>query len=85
MDKLGAHQGVELRQAIEAAGAELHFLPYSPDLNPIEFAFAKLKARRKAAAERTCQALWDTVGRQLDGFTPPPGQNMVTASGYVPG
>jgi transposase len=85
MDNLGAHQGVELRKAIEAAGAELRFLPpYSPDFNPIEFAFAKLKALLKAAAERTRHALWDTVGRRLDGFTPPPGQNIVAASGYVP-
>jgi transposase len=85
MDNLGAHKGAEIRSAIETAGAELRFLPpYSPDFNPIEFAFSKLKALLRAAAERTRDALWDTVGHLLDTFTPQECANMFTAAGYEP-
>ena len=59
MDNLSSHKGAEVRKAIEAAGAELRYLPpYSPDFNPIEKAFAKLKAHLRKAAERTIEGLW---------------------------
>ena len=64
MDNLPAHKSAGVRDAIEAAGASLLYLPpYSPDFNPIENAFAKLKALLRAKAERTIAALWDTVVR----------------------
>lgn len=85
MDNLGCHKGADVRAAIEAAGAELRFLPpYSPDFNPIEQAFAKLKALLRAAAERTRDALWEAVGRLLDAFTPDECKNYFTAAGYEP-
>jgi transposase len=63
MDNLPAHKVAGVREAIEAAGAELRYLPpYSPDLNPIEMMFAKLKALLRKAAERTIAALWDRSG-----------------------
>ena len=69
MDHLAAHKVAGIREAIEAAGAELRFLPpYSPDLNPIEQAFAKLKALLRKAAERTVDGLWNTIGKLLDLF-----------------
>jgi transposase len=70
MDNLPAHKVAGVREAIEAAGAELHYLPpYSPDLNPIEMMFAKLKALLRKAAERSIAGLWDRIGAVLrDGF-----------------
>ena len=71
MDNLSSHKGPRVRALIEAAGAELRFLPpYSPDFNPIENAFAKLKALLRKAAERTVEGLWATLGRIADTFTP---------------
>ncbi|RWM35253.1 transposase, partial [Mesorhizobium sp.] len=71
MDNLPAHKAAGVRDAIEAAGASLLYLPpYSPDFNPIENAFAKLKALLRAKAERTIKALWDVVGAVVDLFTP---------------
>jgi transposase len=71
MDNLSVHKSAAIRGAIQAAGAELRFLPpYSPDFNPIEQAFAKLKALMRKAATRTKEALWDKVGEILDDFTP---------------
>ncbi len=71
MDNLPAHKAAGVRDAIEKAGARLLFLPpYSPDFNPIENAFSKLKALLRAKAERTIKALWDAVGPLLDQFTP---------------
>ena len=62
LDNLRCHRSAAVRAAMEAAGAELRFLPpYSPDLNPIEFAFSKLKANLRKAASRTKQALWNAV------------------------
>lgn len=85
MDNLGCHKSPKVREAIEAAGAELRFLPpYSPDFNPIEFAFSKLKALLRAAAARTREALWSTVGLILDAVTPREARNLFTASGYEP-
>ncbi|MGH6898489.1 MAG: IS630 family transposase [Geminicoccaceae bacterium] len=71
MDNLRAHKPVAVRRAIEAAGAELHFLPpYSPDFNPIEMAFAKLKAFLAKTAARTVDDLWDAIAQGIDTFTP---------------
>jgi transposase len=85
MDNLGCHKSPKVREAIEAAGAELRFLPpYSPDFNPIEHAFAKLKALLRKAAARTRNALWDAVAHILDAFTPHECANYFTATGYEP-
>jgi len=71
MDNLKPHKATGVREAIEAAGAKLLYLPpYSPDLDPIELAFAKLKALLRKAAERSIEALWTTIGKLLDQFTP---------------
>ena len=65
MDNLSAHKTAGVRLAIEAAGANLLYLPpYSPDFNPIEMAFSKLKAILRAAAQRTLDGLWNTSNRQ---------------------
>ena len=72
MDNLAAHKVDGIRKAIEARGAELRYLPpYSPDLNPIEQAFAKLKALLRKAAERTVDGLWNAIGKLLDLFPRP--------------
>jgi len=69
MDNLSSHKRPAVRHAIEAAGARLLYLPpYSPDFNPIENAFAKLKALLRRAAERTVDALWTAIGRLVDAF-----------------
>jgi len=83
MDNLSSHKGPAVRQAIEAAGASLVFLPpYSPDFNPIENAFAKLKALLRGAAERTIEALWATIGSLINRFTPEECTNYFAAAGY---
>ena len=83
MDNLSSHKGPRVREMIEAAGASLRYLPpYSPDFNPIENAFAKLKALLRKAAERTVGALWDRIGILLDAFTPAECANYFTAAGY---
>ncbi|MGR4862975.1 transposase, partial [Caulobacter sp. LARHSG274] len=70
--------------AIEARGAQLVFLPpYSPDLNPIEMAFSKLKTLLRKAAERTRDNLWDRIGLVLDAFTPDECANYFRHAGYV--
>ena len=85
MDNLGSHKGAAVRAAIEAAGAELRFLPpYSPDFNPIENAFSKLKALLRKAAARTRDALWTAVADALAAFTPDECGNYFTAAGYEP-
>jgi transposase len=85
MDNLGCHKNPAVRTSIQAAGAELRFLPpYSPDLNQIENAFSKLKALLRKAAARTRDALWDEVGRIIDSFTPKECGNYFTATGYDP-
>lgn len=84
MDNLPAHKVAGVAQAIEARGAELRYLPpYSPDLNPIEQMFAKLKALLRNAAARTVDALWDTIGALLDAFSPTECANYLRNSGYV--
>jgi transposase len=83
MDNLGSHKGPAVRDAIEAAGATLLYLPpYSPDFNPIENAFAKLKALLRKAAERTVDDLWDTIADLIDLFTPQERANYFKAAGY---
>jgi transposase len=68
-DNLGSHKVAGVRQAIEARGATMMFLPgYSPDLNPIEMVFAKLKALLRAAEPRTRESLWNSIGRMIDRF-----------------
>ena len=85
MDNLPAHRVLGVRAAIEATGARLWLLPpYSPDLNPIENAFAKLKALLRKAAERTVGALWDRIGALLEAFTPAECANYFAAAGYEP-
>ena len=85
MDNLASHKGARTRALIEAAGAQLLFLPpYSPDFNPIEYAFAKLKALLRKAAQRTVDGLWDAIGRLIDTFTPTECANYFSACGYDP-
>ena len=85
MDNLPAHKGSPVRDAIEAAGASLLYLPpYSPDFNPIENAFAKLKALLRKAAERTVAGLWSVIGRLSETFTPQECANYFSAAGYEP-
>jgi transposase len=84
MDNLPSHKVAGVREAIEARGAELLYLPpYSPDLNPIEQAFAKLKAMLRDAAARSVDALWATIGQLLAGFAPAECSNYIANSGYL--
>jgi transposase len=84
MDNLPAHKGAAVRQLIEAAGAELRYLPpYSPDLNPIEQGFAKLKAHLRKAQERSIDALWQRIGILLDLFQPRECVNFFVNAGYA--
>jgi transposase len=83
MDNLRSHKVAGLREAIEAAGASLLFIPpYSPDLNPIEQAFAKLKALLRAKAIRTVEALWKALGSLVDCFSPEECANFLRHDGY---
>jgi transposase len=85
MDNLPAHKAAGVRDAIEAAGAVLLYLPpYSPDFNPIENAFAKLKALMRARAERTISALWNAASSIVEFFTPAECANYFRAAGYEP-
>jgi transposase len=85
MDNLGSHKGQIVRQLIRAAGAKLLFLPkYSPDLNPIEQLFAKLKHLLRKAAARTLQAICAAIGKLLEAFTPEECANYLRNSGYAP-
>lgn len=85
MDNLPAHRRAGVREAIEAAGARLSFLPpYSPEFNPIENAFAKLKAHLRKVAARTIEDLWNAIADALPHFTPQECANYFTAAGYEP-
>jgi putative transposase len=85
MDNLGSHKGNAVRQAIRRAGAHLLFLPpYSPDLNPIEQVFAKLKTLLRKAAERSVEDTWRRIGQLLDHFTPAECAHYLVNSGYAP-
>ena len=84
MDNLGSHKGKAVRRAIRKAGAKLIFLPkYSPDLNPIEQVFSKLKTLLRKAAARTLEALTAAVGRLLDRFTQQECTNYFRNAGYA--
>jgi transposase len=84
MDNLGSHKGQAVRRAIRKAGAHLLFLPpYSPDLNPIEQVFAKLKTLLRKAAERTVEATWRRIGKLLDHFSAEECANYLVNSGYA--
>src|ERR1700684_4192595 len=84
MDNLGSHKGKAVRRAIRAVGAKLFFLPpYSPDLNPIEQVFAKLKTLLRKAAERTVEATWMRIGALLGCFTPQECANYIANAGYA--
>ena len=83
MDNLAAHKVSGIRQAIESSGATLFYLPpYSPDLNPIEFAFSKLKSLLRKAAARTVRSLWKTIGCSLYAFTANECHHFFNAAGY---
>ena len=84
MDNLGSHKRQVIRQAIRKAGGKLLFLPpYSPDLNPIEQVFSKLKALLRKAAERTVEETWKRIGSLLDEFSPAECANYLKNSGYA--
>lgn len=84
MDNLSSHKVAGVREAIEAVGAELRYLPpYSPDLNPIEQVFAKLKALLRKIAARSVEALWTAIGQLLGHFAPDECANYFRNSGYV--
>ena len=83
LDNLPAHKGADVRDAVEAAGARLLFLPpYSPDFNPIENAFSKLKALLRKAAARTVDELWKAIASAIDAITPNDCVGYVIAAGY---
>ena len=83
MDNLSSHKVAGVREAIEAAGAVLRYLPpYSPDFNPIEQLFAKLKTLLRKAAARTIEALWNAIGHLLAAFSPAECANYFTDAGY---
>jgi transposase len=84
MDNLPVHKVPAVRRAIEAAGAQLLFLPpYSPDLNPIEMVFAKMKAKLRQEAHRTVDALWRALGRIASAITPTECANYLRHCGYL--
>lgn len=85
LDNLPAHKAVAARDAIEATGARMLFLPpYSPDFNPIENAFSKLKAILRKAAARTIPDLWTAIRDALPRFTPDECAHYFSATGYEP-
>jgi transposase len=84
LDNLGSHKGDAVRRMIRATGARLIFLPpYSPDLNPIEQVFAKLKTLLRKAAERTIEAAWKRIGILLNQFSPQECFNYLVNAGYA--
>jgi len=84
MDNLSSHKGARVKQLIESAGATLLYLPpYSPDLNPIEMAFSKLKQLLRSAAHRTVETLWQNLQGMLDPITTSDAANFVRHCGYV--
>ena len=83
MDNLSSHKGPKVREMIETVGAELQYLPpYSPDFNPIEMAFSKLKAMLRKAAQRTVDGLCHAIGTIIDVFKPDECRNYFNAAGY---
>lgn len=85
LDNLSSHKRPAARELIEAVGATMMFLPpYSPDFNPREKAFSKLKALLRKAAERTVTGLWDRIGKLVDLIEPQQAQNYFKSCGYDP-
>ena len=85
LDNLGSHKSLKIKKAIEATGAELRFLPrYSPDFNPIEMMFSKLKTLLRKASERSVETLWSRIGELLDRFPQNECENYFKAAGYDP-
>lgn len=83
MDNLAVHKVAGVKKAIESVGASVLYLPpYSPDLNPIEMAFSKLKSLLRKAAERTVNGLWDRIGELLGKFSSQECQNYLNHQGY---
>jgi len=84
MDNLSSHKGAKTRELIEATGASVLFLPpYSPDLNPIELIFAKIKHLLRSLASRTREALWEKMQSVLDQITPSDAANCFRHCGYT--
>jgi len=84
LDNLSSHKRVEAKEAIESVGAKVVFLPpYSPDLNPIENAFSKLKRLARTAGKRTVDALWNFLGTVIDAFPPSECANYFRHCGYA--
>jgi transposase len=85
MDDLSSHKRAAVRETIEAAGANLRFLPpYNPDLNPIEKAFSKLKAMLRKIGERTVSGLWNLIGRLVNFVQPDECAKYFSSCGYNP-
>ena len=83
-DNLSSHKVVGVREAIAAKGATMRYLPpYSPDLNPIEKMFSKLKALLRKAARRTVETLWEEIGKLLETISPSECENYFRSCGYV--
>ena len=83
MDNLSSHKVAGVKPAIEAAGAALRYLPpYSPDFNPIEQVFSKLKTLLRSAHARTLEALWSAIGSLLDRFPPDECERYIRHCGY---
>jgi transposase len=83
LDNLACHKRARVPKLIEEAGCTVRYLPpYSPDLNPIELAFAKLKALLRKAGKRTVDGLWDFLGEALDAFSPEECRNYFRHCGY---
>ena len=84
MDNLGSHKSASIRKAIRAVGAKLWFLPpYSPDLNPIEQAFAKIKHWMRHAQKRTVEETWRAIGQLIQTITPTECANYLANAGYA--
>lgn len=83
MDNLSSHKGQQARKAIEACGARILFLPpYSPDMNPIEHLFSKIKALLRKAAERSVEGVWKRIGKIIDAISPQECENYIRNLGY---
>jgi transposase len=84
LDNLSSHKVAGVRQEIEAVGAQVAYLPpYSPDFNPIEQVFAKLKSLVRSAKQRTVEGLWNLLGQLLDRFPPTECHNYIRHCGYA--
>jgi transposase len=84
MDNLSSHKQSGVREAMESAGADLMYLPpYSPNLNPIELAFSKLKSLLRRSAARTVEDLWKYIGQHIDQFSNTECTNYIKHCGYI--